>query len=225
MKRNIMFSVVILSLLFLLFGCGTADNENNVNNNNNENEVTEENSVNDDNETANEEEQEDPPLVATTVALVEILDALEIDLVGIPTSYKELPERYDDAKEVGMAAEPDMEIIKSLQPEDVLSVTTLDHEYDLQPVFDQADVPVTFYDMESVEGMYNTILELGETYGREEQAQAIIDDFEERTEAIEATIEDKESPKVLILRSEEHTSELQSRGHLVCRLLLEKKKK
>src|SRR5207253_10540207 len=28
-----------------------------------------------------------------------------------------------------------------------------------------------------------------------------------------------------ILRSEEHTSELQSRGHLVCRLLLEKKKK
>src|SRR5690554_7767843 len=28
-----------------------------------------------------------------------------------------------------------------------------------------------------------------------------------------------------ILRSEEHTSELQSRPHLVCRLLLEKKKK
>src|SRR5690625_2177586 len=28
----------------------------------------------------------------------------------------------------------------------------------------------------------------------------------------------------LYLRSEEHTSELQSRGHLVCRLLLEKKK-
>src|SRR5690625_3695304 len=30
---------------------------------------------------------------------------------------------------------------------------------------------------------------------------------------------------VEILRSEEHTSELQSRGHLVCRLLLEKKKR
>src|SRR5207253_9234677 len=28
----------------------------------------------------------------------------------------------------------------------------------------------------------------------------------------------------LVVRSEEHTSELQSRGHLVCRLLLEKKK-
>src|SRR5690625_6884251 len=32
----------------------------------------------------------------------------------------------------------------------------------------------------------------------------------------------KENGKTL--RSEEHTSELQSRGHLVCRLLLEKKK-
>src|SRR5690625_6840729 len=30
---------------------------------------------------------------------------------------------------------------------------------------------------------------------------------------------------ISFLRSEEHTSELQSRGHLVCRLLLEKKKK
>src|SRR5690625_2508495 len=29
----------------------------------------------------------------------------------------------------------------------------------------------------------------------------------------------------LLLRSEEHTSELQSRGHLVCRLLLEKNKR
>src|SRR5437870_9827622 len=30
--------------------------------------------------------------------------------------------------------------------------------------------------------------------------------------------------KLVLYRSEEHTSELQSRGHLVCRLLLEKKK-
>src|SRR3989442_15011148 len=33
------------------------------------------------------------------------------------------------------------------------------------------------------------------------------------------------SARDFLLRSEEHTSELQSRPHLVCRLLLEKKKK
>src|SRR3989442_11855690 len=41
-------------------------------------------------------------------------------------------------------------------------------------------------------------------------------------ESVEALIK-KVSPSVV--RSEEHTSELQSRPHLVCRLLLEKKKK
>src|SRR2546430_11613409 len=35
----------------------------------------------------------------------------------------------------------------------------------------------------------------------------------------------KEIPATLIQRSEEHTSELQSQSNLVCRLLLEKKKK
>src|SRR5688572_31297072 len=33
------------------------------------------------------------------------------------------------------------------------------------------------------------------------------------------------SPKLRMVRSEEHTSELQSQSNLVCRLLLEKKKK
>src|SRR5207253_9989717 len=33
----------------------------------------------------------------------------------------------------------------------------------------------------------------------------------------------RSSSSGMLLRSEEHTSELQSRGHLVCRLLLEKK--
>src|SRR5690625_7077277 len=37
----------------------------------------------------------------------------------------------------------------------------------------------------------------------------------------EATIE--QAKQLWDIRSEEHTSELQSRGHLVCRLLLEKK--
>src|SRR3989442_11551485 len=36
---------------------------------------------------------------------------------------------------------------------------------------------------------------------------------------------DREPPQLKQWRSEEHTSELQSRPHLVCRLLLEKKKK
>src|SRR5206468_10286750 len=39
------------------------------------------------------------------------------------------------------------------------------------------------------------------------------------------TIQNKKKPSWNVFRSEEHTSELQSRSDLVCRLLLEKKKK
>src|SRR3712207_7687691 len=39
------------------------------------------------------------------------------------------------------------------------------------------------------------------------------------------TMRDEDAPQHLLHRSEEHTSELQSRQYLVCRLLLEKKKK
>src|SRR5690625_7038318 len=40
----------------------------------------------------------------------------------------------------------------------------------------------------------------------------------------EEPVEQPGAEDLITIRSEEHTSELQSRGHLVCRLLLEKKK-
>src|SRR5690625_6826659 len=49
--------------------------------------------------------------------------------------------------------------------------------------------------------------------------------FLEAQEELEAMRDDNEELNRMIDRSEEHTSELQSRGHLVCRLLLEKKKR
>lgn len=171
--------------LIIAAGCGvngTSSAENNPSENN-----------------ADATDETEDTIISTTVALVEIMDELELDLVGVPTSYKDLPERYDDATEVGMAAEPDLEIIKSLQPTDVLSATTLEAEFDLDTTFDQADIPVTFVDMESVEGMYEGIVDLGEKYDRNEPAEQIVTDFEERLEEIEAEVEGKESPTVLIL--------------------------
>src|SRR5690554_7755127 len=61
---------------------------------------------------------------------------------------------------------------------------------------------------------------LFETLGlKEENTRRIV--FHEITK--EAILKAIENPRKI--RSEEHTSELQSRPHLVCRLLLEKKKK
>src|SRR3989442_14488982 len=55
-----------------------------------------------------------------------------------------------------------------------------------------------------------------------------VDREHERTlvvELVNSRVVRRRKPDEEVLRSEEHTSELQSRPHLVCRLLLEKKKK
>ncbi len=81
-------------------------------------------------------------VVSTTVAATQFTDALELDLVGIPTSSKVLPKRYDGVTKVGNPMTPNMEIVKSLDPTEVLSVTTL--EYDLAPVFKNAGITQNF---------------------------------------------------------------------------------
>ena len=60
-------------------------------------------------------------LVATSPAVAQICNRLDLDLVGICQSTSELPERYEGVTTVGMAMNPDLEIIKSLDPHPVPS--------------------------------------------------------------------------------------------------------
>ncbi|OLP66952.1 High-affinity heme uptake system protein IsdE precursor [Bacillus pumilus] len=136
-------------------------------------------------------------IVATTVAAVEIMDALEVDLVGVPTSQKSLPARYKGLPEVGNPMSPDMEIIQSLQPTDVLSVTTL--QYDLETPFQQAGVPTTYLNLESLDKMESEITKLGETYDRKKQAARIVSAFEQKKKDIQKRTKGKSKPSVLIL--------------------------
>lgn len=130
-------------------------------------------------------------IVATTVAAVEIMDALEIDLVGVPTSQKSLPARYKGLPEVGNPMSPDMEIIQSLQPTDVLSVTTL--QYDLETPFQQAGVPATYLNLESMANMEKAITKLGAQYDRKKQAERIVSDFEQKRKTYKRRRRENES--------------------------------
>lgn len=143
------------------------------------------------------ESQNKDRIVSTTVAVTEIMDALEIDLVGIPTSYKKMPKRYDGVTEVGNPMSPDMERIMSLKPTEVMSVTTL--KYDLAPHFEELGVPVTFVNLESIDHMLSEIRKMGEKYDRKEQAEAIVEKFNAKAAEIEKRVKGKKSPTVLIL--------------------------
>lgn len=136
-------------------------------------------------------------VVATTVAVTEIMDALEVGLVGIPTSSKTLPKRYKGLPEVGNPMSPDMEKVKSLKPSEVLSVTTL--EYELKPVFDGVGMKANFLDLTSLKNMQSSISDLGKKYGREKQAEAVVTKLDKKVASIQKEVKGKKEPTVLIL--------------------------
>ena len=136
-------------------------------------------------------------IVATTVAVTEIMDALEVDLIGVPTSTKDLSKRYKGLPEVGNPMSPDMEKVKSLKPSEVLSVTTL--EYELKPVFDGVGMKANFLDLTSLKNMQNSISNLGKQYGREKQAEAVVTKLDNKVAEIQKAVKGKKEPTVLIL--------------------------
>ena len=140
----------------------------------------------------------EPRIIATSPATAEICSRLELDLAGICSStLSELPERYQGLPEVGTAMAPDLERLASLDPDWVLSPATL--QADLQPKYEAIGTDWAFLNLRSVPGMYRSIQELGEIFGREEQAQALTEEFVSFYQEYQAQNEGLEAPRVLVL--------------------------
>lgn len=148
-------------------------------------------------ETSGTNESGEVRLVATSPAVAQICNRLNLDLVGICQSTSDLPERYDGVTTVGMAMNPDLEIIKSLDPDYILSPATLQN--DLQPKYASIGVSSLFLNLKSVEGMYASIEGLGEKFGREEEAAVMLEEFDSFMTEFAEKNAGKESPKVLVL--------------------------
>ena len=101
-----------------------------------------------------EVKQGEEVVVATSVAVTEILDKLGVKVSGVPTTSYELPESVKNATEVGSPMNPDMEIIKSLNPTVVVSVDTLGEDY--KKTFTQNNIPSEFVNLTNVDGLKET---------------------------------------------------------------------
>ena len=129
----------------------------------------------------------DPQGIATTsVAICEILDALGCDeVVGVPSTSGELPARYADVRTIGAPMQPQMEILKQINPEVVLVPTTL--EASLASEFFAAGIAVKYINLSDIEGMYGDIAELGTLLGKEAQAQALCKEYADYMDAYPKT--------------------------------------
>lgn len=140
---------------------------------------------------------ESPRLVATSPAVAQICNRLNLDLVGVCQTSGVLPERYKDLTKVGMAMNPDLEILKSLNPDYVLSPNSL--QSDLQPKYASISVNALFLNLKSVEGMYASIEGLGKKFDREKEAAAMLAEFDSFMQEYKDKNAGKDSPKVLVL--------------------------
>lgn len=136
-------------------------------------------------------------LVATSPAVAQICSRLNLDLVGVCNTSGTLPEKYDKVKKVGMAMNPDLETIKSLNPDYVLSPSSL--ESDLQPKYASIGVKSLFLNLKSVDGMYASIEDLGEKFDRKGEADEMLNEFKTFMDKYKDKNKDKKSPKVLVL--------------------------
>ena len=136
-------------------------------------------------------------VVATSVAVTEILDALGIKVSGVPTTSYDLPESTEGAVEIGNPMSPDLEIIKSLSPTMVVSVDTLGTDY--MNLFIENNIPSEFVSLESLDGLKETIITLGEKFEKNNEAKALVEVIESKELEVKEKADALEKPEVLVL--------------------------
>lgn len=141
--------------------------------------------------------EKSPKIVATTVAITEIMNKLDLPLVGVPTSAKKLPEQYEQVEEIGSPMGPDLEVIRMLKPDIVLSTKTL--EADLKAGFAGANLQADFLDFTSIDSMKMEINKLGKQFDREKEALKLNEDLSAKINQVKTSVSKKEQPSVLIL--------------------------
>lgn len=185
-RKWLLLMAVLMSLVLLVIGCSDSSKQE-----------TKGDSTEKEQASAEATEKNEQRIIAGTVVIAEIMDQLELDAIAVPETEKKLAKRFDGLPTIGNAMEPDMEIVKSLNPTDVLSVSTL--EYDLQDKFKQLNIPVNFLNFQSVDAMLSEIQKLGERYEREAQAEELVKELQKNIEAVQNVAGNKEGPRVLIL--------------------------
>ena len=144
-----------------------------------------------------QEKQQENRIVALSVSIVELLGEMGVEMIGVPISQYKLHEDAAGVTQVGLPMSPDLEIVASLAPTHVLSLTTLKSM--VQPKLDQIGLEGIYLTMENIDEMKKSIIELGVLFDKEKESMTLIEKFEQDVNETLKSIAGKESPKVLIL--------------------------
>lgn len=191
MKKNNLFMILMLCLVLSLAAC--TDKNNAVDSN------IEDVGLEGDAEKGQDivEEIEPKNIIAGTLMSAELLDLFDINPVGVLTTEKSLPERYNDITKIGSPMKPDLEIVASLEPE--LYITDANLKESLKEIFKSTDFEMMFLNNNSYEDIFTNIESLGEYLNKTDKSNEIILEMRNKEKEIIDSISGKESPNVLII--------------------------
>lgn len=115
-------------------------------------------------------------IVAASPEIAEICEKLEIDLVGVcAQDAEQVPERYADAVITATEDEERLEALAALEPDWILDAVSKKSER--QDTYEELDADWAFLNLDSIAGMYRSISELGEIFGKEAEEQALVEEL------------------------------------------------
>lgn len=137
-----------------------------------------------------------PSVVAATVSGAQVLDKLDANVVGVPTTKMTLPEKLKGFPEVGQAMSPDLEIVASLEP-DVFVMDNMFKEK-VEESMKKYDLDTFYFDTSTYTNFLTSIEKLGAKIGQEKEATKVINELKDvEKEAVKN--KKGEAPKVAII--------------------------
>lgn len=186
--KKLLIVLSIFTLVFSLF-VGCSNNQENVVENAKANESM--------NTEPKEEVKEEPIVIAGTVSITRILHGLNVELTAVPSTSKFMPEDVLSLPQIGMAMSPDIEIIKSFEPDYFITDTTLQER--LGGEFEEQQIPTFYKKTSGYEDIITTINELGAEFNKEEEAKKMVADIRAYEAEAANIYEGQDSLKVVVI--------------------------
>ena len=135
-------------------------------------------------------------VVAATVSGSQVLDKLDANVVGIPTTQLEMPEKFKGLPEVGQSMNPDLEVVASLNPD----VFVMDNAFkdSVEKSLKEYDFNTFFLKTNTYTDYIKSIEELGKTIDKEEEATTLINELKNTEKEVKSKKGDK-APTVAII--------------------------
>lgn len=133
--------------------------------------------------------------VAGQVVLLDMLDYLGVEVVAVPTSDRITNPKHADKPRIGSPMTPDGEKLKAANPDFFLSTDNVASA--LSGQVKAMGIPAVFLRTSTYRDLLDTMLYLGEVYGKQEKARAYVQEVEDFLAKIKADHQNEKSIKVL----------------------------